>query len=145
MRKERCWVTFRQEQGSGMARSIPTVWVCWSAEGGRAELERTRAQGGCIRLDTPAWEEWLEGALSRSFAYPLLDRAGGFIAGFMTVRKERRARGGHYWVAYRRAGGRVGKVYLGRSAEVTAERLAAVAARFQQGVLAVRAPSEERR
>ena len=48
----------------------------------------------------------------------------------MTVRKERRTRGGQYWVAYRRAAGVVRKIYLGRSAELTQRHLARSAERF---------------
>ena len=46
----------------------------------------------------------------------------------MTVRKERRARGGTYWTAYWWVGGRLRKTYLGRSPAVTSARLRAVAA-----------------
>ena len=50
--------------------------------------------------------------------------------GFVTVRKERRERGSDYWAAYRRVGGRLRKIYLGRSAELTQRQLAAIAERF---------------
>ena len=46
----------------------------------------------------------------------------------MTVRNERRTRGGTYWTAYWRVGGRLCKTYLGRSAAVTSRRLHAVGA-----------------
>jgi LuxR family maltose regulon positive regulatory protein len=80
-----------------------------------------------IPLDSPAWLAWLEAPTTRRFAYPLVDPARGYIVGFMTVRKERRRRGGAYWTAYRRAGARLRKVYLGRSGTVTQARLQAVA------------------
>src|SRR5439155_1007661 len=66
-----------------------------------------------IRLDTPAWLAWLDAATTTRFAYPVFDPAHGYIAGFMTVRKEQRQRGGTYWVAYRRCRGQLRKVYLG--------------------------------
>ncbi len=44
------------------------------------------------------------------------------------MRKERRQRGGSYWVAYRRGNGRVHKIYLGMASAVTRQRLEAVAA-----------------
>jgi hypothetical protein len=72
----------------------------------------------------------LEQPTSSSFAYPIYDEQAGYIRGFMTVRKERRVRGGQYWVAYRRGGGRLHKIYLGRAAQLSQERLAQVAERF---------------
>jgi len=80
-----------------------------------------------IRLDTPAWLAWLEQPTTTRFAYPLFDPARGYIIGRMTVRKERRQRGGSYWTVYRRAGRQVRKVYLGSSACVTHARLEAIA------------------
>jgi LuxR family maltose regulon positive regulatory protein len=80
-----------------------------------------------IDLDSPAWWAWLEAPTTRRFAYPLYDPAVGSIIGLMTVRKEGRQRGGAYWTAYRRAGARLRKVYLGRSATVTQARLQATA------------------
>ena len=70
------------------------------------------------------------GPRSSSFAYPIYDGRAGYIRAFMTVRKERRRRGTHYWVAYQRVGGRLCKIYLGRSVQVTQQQLATVAARF---------------
>jgi hypothetical protein len=87
----------------------------------------------------------LEAPLTSSFAYPLIDRAAGWIEGFMTVRKERRQRGGTYWVVYRRSGGQVRKMYLGRSSQVTGLRLAAVAARFQQASAGTKPPAATER
>jgi hypothetical protein len=80
-----------------------------------------------IRLDTPAWFVWLEEPTTRRFAYPLFDAAKGYIVGVMTVRKERRVRGGAYWTVYRRGPGHLHKVYLGRTSAVTHARLEAIA------------------
>lgn len=128
-----------------MKRSIPTVEVVSASSGERAELTDLRGQAGGIRVDSLAWEQWLEAATTTSFAYPLFDRAAGWISGFMTVRKERRARGSSYWVAYRRSGGRLRKIYLGRSAQVTGLRLAAVAAEFLQASVAAAGQSANER
>jgi hypothetical protein len=128
-----------------MGRSIPTVEVGPSWQGGRADLCDLPAQAPAIQLDTPAWAQWLETETTRSFAYPLFDRAAGWITGFMTVRKERRARGSTYWVAYSRSDGQVRKVYLGRSPQVTGLRLAAVAAQFLQATGGVTAPAPTER
>ena len=86
--------------------------------------------GGSIDVDSEAWFSWLESEATRSFSYPLFDVRCGYIRGFLTVRKERRARGGWYWSAYRRAGGRLRKVYLGQSLALTAAHLAEVARRW---------------
>ena len=128
-----------------MGRSIPSVEVSRWREGERAELGSLPDQVGAIRLDTLAWGEWLAAPTTRSFAYPLFDRTAGWIAGYMTVRKEGRARGGAYWVAYRRSGGRLRKIYLGRSAQVTGLRLAAVAAALLQASVAAAGPSASER
>jgi hypothetical protein len=92
--------------------------------------------GGSIRLDSAAWFGWLEQEATRSFSYPLFERRCGYIIGFMTVRKEARQRGGQYWSVYRRQGGRVRKIYLGRSNRLTAARLEQVA----RSLLRERAP-----
>ena len=82
-----------------------------------------------IRLDSPAWEAWLRETTTTSFSYPLFDRRCGYIIGFVTVRKEKRQRGGTYWTAYRRQGRRLRKFYLGRASAVTHAQLEAVVAR----------------
>ncbi len=103
-----------------MRPTTPTVWADhWT---GGATLEDG------LRLDTPAWFAWLEAPTTTSFAYPVYDAAHGYIDSFLTVRKERRQRGGAYWTAYRHVGGCLRKVYLGRSATVTNDRLQAIAA-----------------
>lgn len=96
----------------------------------RSEVRLGGEGGSTIRLDSAAWREWLEAPSTVGFAYPVYDRAQGYIRGWMSVRKERRARGGEYWVAYHRAGGRLRKIYLGRVERVGQVELAAAAARF---------------
>ena len=113
-----------------MARKTPTVWVAYSGTVSQANLEIPDGTERAIRLESALWWAWLESATARSFAYPLYDQQAGYICGFMTVRKERRARGGSYWVAYRRTAGAVGKIYLGRSAALTEQHLARSAERF---------------
>jgi hypothetical protein len=49
-----------------------------------------------IALDTPAWFAWLERATTFVFRSP---------SGRFTARKERQARGGGYWKAYRTSHG----------------------------------------
>jgi hypothetical protein len=86
-----------------------------------------------VPLDSPAWFAWLEAATTTRFAYPIFEPAAGYIVGFMTVRREGRQRGGRYWSVYRRAGPRLRKVYLGRSAGLTQARLEAVATSLRTG------------
>ena len=95
------------------------------------ELARScEASEPAIRLDTPAWDSWLSLPSTRRFAYPIYDERVGYIRGWMTVRKERRNRGCEYWVAYRRVGKRLCKIYLGRSGQVSQSRLGMAAERF---------------
>ena len=102
-----------------MAARRPTVWE--NGATGCFALEDT------LVLDTPAGSAWLDDPGTRSFAFPVYDPVQGYIAGFMTVRKEPRQRGSAYWSAYWRSGGRVRKAYVGASGAVTAARLQAIA------------------
>lgn len=66
-----------------------------------------------IRVGSPEWEAWLA------------DRSGFRFegsAGHLTARREMR-RGMPYWYGYRRIAGRLRKVYLGKTADLTPERL----------------------
>lgn len=107
-----------------MAKTIPTV-----RDG---ILIDDQAAGPTIHLDTPAWFAWLEAATTTRFSYALHNRSRGYIDGFMTVRKERRQRGGAYWSVYRRQGDRLRKVYVGPSSALTQARLDQIAAVFRQ-------------
>jgi LuxR family maltose regulon positive regulatory protein len=85
-------------------------------------LQGTAAGGAAgLAVGSPAWFAWLAGDAARSFSFRS-------PAGAYTARKERRQRGGAYWVAYRTAAGRQHKVYLGKAEELTAERLDEAAA-----------------
>jgi LuxR family maltose regulon positive regulatory protein len=74
-----------------------------------------------LAVGSPAWFAWLAGDAARSFSFRS-------PAGTYTARKERRRRGGAYWVAYRTAAGRRHKVYLGKAEDLTPERLDEAAA-----------------
>jgi hypothetical protein len=109
-----------------MSATTPRIWAdAWSAY---AYLETPPDER--VVLDTPAWVDWLEAPTTASFAYPVVDPSRGYIIGVMTVRKEGRQRGGFYWSAYRRQGGRVRKVYLGPATSLTRARLDEVARSF---------------
>ena len=87
-----------------------------------------------IAVGTPAWYAWLEEATSFVFR----SRHGTF-----TAYKERRGPTQEYWKAYRRRAGRLQRVYLGKSGELTLDRLNAVAAELgnKTSASAARAPS----
>jgi predicted ATPase/DNA-binding CsgD family transcriptional regulator len=79
-------------------------------------LQQLATQGiplDSITIGTEAWFNWLEQHHSFSFETGNLR---------FTARKEQRP-GGWYWYAYRRSQGRLHSVYLGRSEELTLERL----------------------
>src|SRR5215216_3064292 len=74
-----------------------------------------------LAVGSPAWFAWLADDAARSFSFRS-------PAGAYTARKERRQRGGAYWVAYRTAAGRQHKVYLGKAEDLSLERLDEAAA-----------------
>jgi predicted ATPase/DNA-binding CsgD family transcriptional regulator len=76
-----------------------------------------------IMLDTSAWHAWLTMASTFSFRS---------ASGTFTARKERAGnkRGGWYWKAYHRRGGKLFSAYLGKAESLTIERLYAAAAQL---------------
>src|SRR6266700_3755143 len=81
-----------------------------------------------IRVGSAAWYAWLADEQNKSFSFR--NDLGTF-----TARRERQ-RNGWYWYAYRRSKGKLHKVYLGRTEELTLERLkVAAAALHGQGKL----------
>src|SRR5215471_7427650 len=97
-----------------MARTPPIVqdgMLTYSQDGQTAQLA----------VDTPDWHDWLETASTFNF------RSGSRT---FTARKEQAGnkRGGQYWRAYRKRDGKLRRAYLGKSEDVTLERLNAIAA-----------------
>lgn len=90
-----------------------------------------QTQWRSIPLDSPQWFAWLETPAHVGFSYALFNASQGYIDGFITLRKERRQRGGAYWTAYRRQGRRLRKIYLGPSAALTQARLEEVASHLR--------------
>ena len=84
-----------------------------------ATLSLPESDASPIAVGTPAWFAWLEHATTFAFSSP---------AGHFTARKERQARGGAYWKAYRTSRGTLHRVYLGKAQDLTHERLAHAAA-----------------
>ena len=76
-----------------MARKTPRVWVAFSGTVTQAEVDIPAGTARAIRLESTLWWAWLATATARSFAYPIYDAQVSYIRGFMTVRKEQRARG----------------------------------------------------
>src|ERR687894_436174 len=74
-----------------------------------------------ITVASPSWIAWLTDPATRSFSFQ-------GTSGRYTARKEHRSRGGEYWVAYRKQGGKLHKAYLGKAEDVTLARLEDVAA-----------------
>src|SRR2546421_12159838 len=105
-----------------MARITPVVQgelLRWSVDGHEQQLA----------VGTPAWYSWLEKASLFAFVAE---------SGTFTARKEPKPHGATYWRAYRKQGGRLHRAYLGKSEQLTLERLNTIAA-----LLARRAEDEE--
>jgi hypothetical protein len=91
-----------------MARSIPTV-----REGFLHQESTEDTSTTTISIGTAAWYSWLEQHASFTYETPRIT---------FTARKEQRP-GGRYWYAYRRIRGKLHSFYLGKSAELTLQRL----------------------
>jgi hypothetical protein len=81
-----------------------------------------------MAVGSQAWFAWLADDSARSFSFRS-------PAGSYTARKERRQRGGAYWVAYRTAAGRQYKKYLGTVADLTPEHLAEAATALAERIV----------
>ena len=75
-----------------------------------------------IQVGSQVWYEWLDDPATRSFA---IDSSTGNL----TARREQR-QDTWYWYAYRSLNGRTHKIYLGRSEDLTPERLREAATLF---------------
>jgi LuxR family transcriptional regulator, maltose regulon positive regulatory protein len=92
-----------------MAQRIPHV-----ADG---LLHAHETHGVAFVVNSPAWFAWLEDPATRSFSFE-------GPSGRLTARRERRTGSSEgYWTAYRKMGGKLRKVYLGKAANVTLGRL----------------------
>src|SRR4051812_36228789 len=97
-----------------------TYALIWSPERARYELhESGNSDYWMFAGDNPAWLAWLKAHGGFGFA----GRAGR-----IRLLKEPRKGGAGYWSACRRHGRRTVKPSLGRSADLTLERLEAAAA-----------------
>jgi LuxR family maltose regulon positive regulatory protein len=73
------------------------------------------------RVGSPAWFAWLTSASTFYYEGP---------GGAFTARHETRQRGGAYWFAYRKEGGRLHNCYLGKAEALTVDKLAEAALRL---------------
>src|SRR5437588_12931348 len=73
-----------------------------------------------IVVGSDAWYTWLVDQHIQSFSFR-------HSLGTLTARRERK-RHGWYWYAYRKRAGRLRKAYLGKTEQLTIERLSAAAA-----------------
>src|SRR5215472_9411087 len=113
--------------------------LAWSASSQTYQVHKTREHALLdIVPESPAWFGWLEQVSSFAFRGQ---------RGHYTARKESRDRGEAYWYAYLGAGQQLSKKYLGKSRELTLERLEEVAARLtaqipvRPGTVGIPAPS----
>src|SRR5437660_12088837 len=83
-------------------------------------LDTTGKNPSSIRVGSAAWYGWLANEQNKSFSFRN-------YLGTFTDRREQQ-RNGWYWYAYRRSEGKLRKVYLGKTEELTIERLNAVMA-----------------
>src|SRR5215210_2682879 len=90
-----------------------------------------------IAVASPSWIAWLTDPETRSFSFQ------GPSCRY-TARKEYRSRGGEYWIAYRKQGGKLHKAYLGKAEDVTLARLEDVVAVMaaRGGEVVARPPSD---
>jgi len=92
--------------------------VNWNEHWGRYRIEIIQGRvtyWPAIIPGTGEWFTWLQQI--PSFAFRARD------GGHFTARKETRARGGTYWIAYRHIGGQLVKHYIGPLAQITPARL----------------------
>lgn len=87
-----------------------------------------------IPVDSPEWLQWLSGAHT---TFRFESEQGSF-----TARRENKG-GGQYWYAYRKAHGRLHKTYLGKSTELSRERMHAALQTLLAQEAAASIPSEE--
>ncbi len=87
---------------------------------GHLQLLNGAGGSSSIRVGSDAWFAWLRNEQNKSFSFR------NHLETFTAHRE--RLRNGWYWYAYRRNEGKLRKVYLGKTEELTLERLYAVAA-----------------
>ena len=100
-----------------MTRSNPTVREGFLHQESTVDTSTTP-----LSIGTAVWYSWLDQHTSFTYETPRIT---------FTARKEQRP-GGWYWYAYRRSQGKLHSRYLGKSAELTLQRLDEAAAVFER-------------
>jgi DNA repair exonuclease SbcCD ATPase subunit len=78
--------------------------------------------GKCFEIGTAEWWDWLESDEARSFRFECDHGVGSY-----TARKEAIQNKGYFWYAYKKLDKRLHKSYIGKSVELTLEKLEAIA------------------
>lgn len=103
-----------------MPKAAP-YWLNWDPQLGSYTLHDRRSERALfVAPNSHEWIDWLASIPSFTFSGQ---------QGHLTVRQESRS-GGIYWYAYRRAGEKMAKKYLGRTGELTLARLEEIAHQF---------------
>src|SRR5579859_4351935 len=91
-------------------RQLPVV-----SENGLIVVDEGEGRLTSILIESEDWFQWLAAEQNRSFAFQ-------YASGTFTARRERKG-ASWYWYAYRKHKGTLHKTYLGKSQEVTLQRL----------------------
>lgn len=83
--------------------------------------------GKCVEVGTSDWWNWLESDEAKSFRFETDHGVKSY-----TARKETIQSKGYFWYAYKKVDKRLHKSYIGKTAELTLERLEAVAGSLGQ-------------
>lgn len=109
--------------------SKPSVW--FFPRGQKLQKQSEVSGETCnqeIEVGSEQWFQWLELPDSSSFNFRVSPHLSG-VSDY-SARRETRDRGGNYWSAYKRVRGKLRKLYLGKSEELTAEHLESIGRQF---------------
>jgi hypothetical protein len=79
--------------------------------------------GKCFEVGSHEWWDWISSSQAESFRF----ECDFGVKGYRARREEIKSRAGSFWYAYKRVEGKLRKRYLGKSEELTLERLESVA------------------
>jgi hypothetical protein len=79
--------------------------------------------GHCFEVGTSEWWNWLNSEKAKSFRF----ECDFGVRGYRARKEEIKARAGSFWYAYKRVDGKLRKRYLGKSEELTLEKLESIA------------------
>jgi len=79
--------------------------------------------GHCFEVGTSEWWNWLKSEKAKSFRF----ECDFGVKGYRARKEEIKSRSGSFWYAYKRVNGKLRKRYLGKSEELSLERLESIA------------------